>query len=148
MAGGLFTAGGGDRRIPESIAIRIAVPGAADSLVDSPITVVVVVIADLGSARVGVAREVVAVRRVRDVVARLCARRRGEGAASIAIAVRVAVPGRRIGSVGLIDRPIAVIVEFVADLGAARIGCRHEVIAIGGIRYVATGLFCEKVVPP
>ena len=107
----------------ESVAVAVLIPvgRVGRVVIDREVAVVVGAVAHFCRARMDGAARVVAVRRVRDVASRLrtCALARRRVAA--AVAVGIAIPGRRVTRGARIRRAIAVVVDLVADLGCARV---------------------------
>ncbi len=126
--------------------VELERPGAGDPtgravLVDQPVAVVVTGIRDLGRARVVGTASIVAVLRVRQVAYRLRDGRRPSVRITVAVDVRIAVPGGRRGLGTAVGRGrVAVVVDPVAgDLGLARVHRRVRVPAVVAGRRVALG---------
>ena len=126
LLAGLRAAGG----VPVPVTVRICVPGGLDTLVHTPIAVVVHVVTDLGGARIHCGHCIVTVGVARHMARGLLAGRGGGGGVSVPIAVAVRVPGQRIQGVVLVRVPVAVVVGAIADLQASRVGCGCCVVAI------------------
>ncbi len=97
----------------------------------------------LAGAGVDVGAGVIAVIAIRDVGVRRLTGGGAQGGVAVAIPVVVRVEGAGVGGV-IVHLGVAVIVEFVADLGVSR---EHEglaVIAVGGLGAVVGGLLTRK----
>ena len=127
-------AGGGGIAVP--VAIAVGVPGDLDSLVDGAIAVVVRLIADLGCTGVAGCIEIVAVIGGGHVARGLGAGVLGEAGASIAIIIRIQVPGRGIRCV-VVNVSVAVVVHKVTDL--------HSIFVDIQIRIVTVLASCESI---
>lgn len=105
-------------------------------LVDRAVAVVVRVVADLGGTGVDAGVGVVAIVGVGDVALGLGAGAGGE-VPPVPIVVDITIPD---GGGILIHLVVAIVVETVADLSGARIGCHYKIIAVRAVGHVARGL--------
>ena len=123
-------------RITEAITVAVQVPALGQVLVHGAVAVVVQPVAALRRAGVGLGVSVVAVLQpgsgIRDEAAGRLAGGLGHVGIAVAVTVRVGVPGL---THSVIDEPVAVVVQPVADLLGARVDGRVAVVAVlvGGV---------------
>ncbi len=122
------TPGSGLRLQPVPVAVRVAVVGDLDILVDLPVTVLIRAIADLRPSGPDVTTRVVAVR-VRRRESRADRTGPNRLRRSEPVSVRVDEERRAVDGV-VVDEPVAVVVERVADLARAGIDRRDTVVAV------------------
>ena len=130
MARGLLAGRGGGGGVSVPIAVAVRVPGQRIQgvvLVRVPVAVVVGAIADLQASRVGCGCCVVAIIPVPGVPGRRCTGVGGGGGISVAIAVRIGVPG---GLDPFVDIPIAVVVALITGLGSAGVAVGIQVVTV------------------
>ena len=120
-----------------AVAVRVRVEPGGDVFVDRTITVVIELVARLGSGRVGGGVGVIAVARVRDVARGLVAGAHARDSIAVVVAVRVRV--EHVHDT-FIDHAVAVLIHTVAELGRSRVHEIVEIVAIARVGHEARGL--------
>ncbi len=127
--------------IPVAVAIRVGVIVLRVRRPDVRRAVAVVVdpVANLDFAGTHTGIAVVTIAVHGGAVGRLLAGYRGHGRITPAVAVLIQIPGRGVGGVVLVGRPVAVVVDPVADFRLPGIDVLLRVIAVSRVRYVVLG---------